>query len=274
METNDTDKLISNNPNQLTTIDLDSDSNSTNLEERICRICFEEEDDPENNTLINPCRCKGSSKWVHTQCLNDWRATSINPEAFTTCLICKYTYRTQQVVNIKTHFKQFNLFLARHSIIFFLINLIGITLLSLVLIKFDTHHKILSLFLGKNKEKVIMLSEEDSWDGFINYFLNSYEFMYYFIFSMIIYTFFIVTIFLFNFLFLRNKRLYLNHYKINSWCYILSYIVLLFLSIFFSYLITAFILTIGIQIIINRHYQIIENLDRASDSIILPYTEE
>ena len=36
-----------------------------------CRICFEIEtyDDP----FISPCRCKGTSSYVHKSCLNTWR---------------------------------------------------------------------------------------------------------------------------------------------------------------------------------------------------------
>ena len=41
-------------------------------EEKTCRICFEE-DDPEHTTMIAPCRCKGSSRWVHRECLDEWR---------------------------------------------------------------------------------------------------------------------------------------------------------------------------------------------------------
>jgi hypothetical protein len=37
-----------------------------------CRICLEE-DRPED--MIAPCRCKGTQKYVHRDCLDKWRYT-------------------------------------------------------------------------------------------------------------------------------------------------------------------------------------------------------
>ena len=42
-------------------------------ESRCCRICLEEERPAE---LIAPCRCAGTSRWVHRGCLDRWRAAS------------------------------------------------------------------------------------------------------------------------------------------------------------------------------------------------------
>ena len=39
---------------------------------RICRICYMEEDEPEANPLLNPCICSGSMKYIHYQCLKHW----------------------------------------------------------------------------------------------------------------------------------------------------------------------------------------------------------
>lgn len=55
----------------------------------ICRICLEEED-ISGNTLIAPCRCDGNSKYVHRECLAQWRATS--PRAFSQCAECNFKY--------------------------------------------------------------------------------------------------------------------------------------------------------------------------------------
>lgn len=43
--------------------------------------------------LIRPCKCSGSQAHVHTECLNQWRATS--EAAFKTCSVCQYEYRTR-----------------------------------------------------------------------------------------------------------------------------------------------------------------------------------
>ena len=57
-----------------------------------CRICFEPEtlDDP----FISPCMCKGTSKYVHRNCLEKWR--QVNPEnslARRQCGECHCEYR-------------------------------------------------------------------------------------------------------------------------------------------------------------------------------------
>ena len=44
---------------------------------KICRICYMEEDDPEN-PLVQPCICSGSMKYIHLKCLKHW----INTRSF------------------------------------------------------------------------------------------------------------------------------------------------------------------------------------------------
>ena len=39
---------------------------------KICRICYMEEDDSESNPLLNPCICAGSMKYIHFNCLRQW----------------------------------------------------------------------------------------------------------------------------------------------------------------------------------------------------------
>jgi uncharacterized membrane protein YgcG len=59
---------------------------------RECRLCFEGGGD-----LIAPCSCRGTSKWVHRECLNRWRSMNHNPAAFTQCTECHFEYRLEQV---------------------------------------------------------------------------------------------------------------------------------------------------------------------------------
>jgi hypothetical protein len=46
--------------------------------------------------LIRPCKCAGSLSYVHLDCLNRWRATSINAQY--TCSVCKYQYRFERTL--------------------------------------------------------------------------------------------------------------------------------------------------------------------------------
>jgi hypothetical protein len=64
---------------------------TTVIEENECRICFEEE--TVENPFIWPCRCKGTSKFVHSSCLNRWRNENIDHPAFELCMECRYKYR-------------------------------------------------------------------------------------------------------------------------------------------------------------------------------------
>ena len=60
------------------------------IDDNECRICFELEtpDDP----FIYPCKCKGTSKYVHTSCLNSWRTLNRDNDAFKRCMECRTEY--------------------------------------------------------------------------------------------------------------------------------------------------------------------------------------
>jgi hypothetical protein len=85
---------------------------------RTCRICLETVDptfhppspselggifsagprvsyDSEGGRLISPCKCKGSSKYVHEKCLQLWRYSdsSTGMRNFYTCPTCRFSYR-------------------------------------------------------------------------------------------------------------------------------------------------------------------------------------
>jgi hypothetical protein len=57
-----------------------------------CRICFGDED---VGRLISPCLCKGSMRFVHLDCLNQWRISAANATSYFQCDQCKYRYSIQ-----------------------------------------------------------------------------------------------------------------------------------------------------------------------------------
>ena len=63
---------------------MDSEDNN----KLTCRICLEE---CERKDLIAPCSCRGTSKWVHRYCLNQWRSTR-EDRAFSKCTECLCDY--------------------------------------------------------------------------------------------------------------------------------------------------------------------------------------
>lgn len=65
----------------------------TKTPQKYCRICFEK--DFEGSRLIAPCKCRGSSRYIHVHCLETWQETSIEnntPHKATTCPVCLSEY--------------------------------------------------------------------------------------------------------------------------------------------------------------------------------------
>jgi hypothetical protein len=58
------------------------------VEQYSCRFCL---DEGQRIDFIAPCRCAGTSKWVHRECLDKWRSTR-EDKAFSQCTECKADY--------------------------------------------------------------------------------------------------------------------------------------------------------------------------------------
>lgn len=74
---------------------------------RECRICLESDE----QEMISPCLCKGTSKWVHRQCLDTWRVMDDRYGTFHTCPTCKFNYEFENQVEWHLFFKMAALFL-------------------------------------------------------------------------------------------------------------------------------------------------------------------
>lgn len=94
------------------------------IEPKECRICFEQEVDP-NDPLIAPCLCDGTSKYIHLSCLNNWRHFNENNRAWTHCMECggEYTiindFPKESVEIFKILSKKINIFIQNYMIVFF-----------------------------------------------------------------------------------------------------------------------------------------------------------
>lgn len=60
------------------------------ISEYQCRICLEEESDDRN--LIVPCLCRGTQRWVHRRCLDEWRSQDPTSPNFYRCRECQFNY--------------------------------------------------------------------------------------------------------------------------------------------------------------------------------------
>ena len=56
----------------------------------MCRHCWEGEDD---GPLVQPCACRGTAKWIHAHCLEQWRRTNPREDAAYRCGQCMDRYR-------------------------------------------------------------------------------------------------------------------------------------------------------------------------------------
>jgi len=79
-------------------VDLQYQDLTGNEEEhKQCRLCFSsEEDSALLGRLFSPCRCSGTMKWIHVQCLNEWRAVAPNARSYYRCDQCHYEYNLRR----------------------------------------------------------------------------------------------------------------------------------------------------------------------------------
>ena len=111
------------------TLNSNIDYQCLDIEEPICRVCF----DPSHNNdnLITPCKCSGGSRYIHVSCLKTWRfSNNTQSEARSNCMECKYSYKTRIIKKQMPFFYKLSInfhknFCFSYIILFILLNLIG-----------------------------------------------------------------------------------------------------------------------------------------------------
>ena len=75
-----------------------------------CRICLESHN---QKNMIAPCKCNGTSQWVHRQCIEKWIVECDNVQAKIKCMECHepYKYDIKGLSTLYKHFHQFKSFL-------------------------------------------------------------------------------------------------------------------------------------------------------------------
>ncbi|EDW65708.1 E3 ubiquitin-protein ligase MARCHF5 [Drosophila virilis] len=63
-------------------------------DERMCWICLNTDEESLRHDWLQPCRCRGTNKWVHEACLSRWidEKQQINPDVPVTCPQCHTEY--------------------------------------------------------------------------------------------------------------------------------------------------------------------------------------
>ena len=132
--------------------------------ERICRICL---DSDNQNELISPCRCKGTSEFVHRECIMNWININDteNIENTRRCNQCTYNYKFKEH-KIKNKYLNFLCITTlNNKFLSFLLNLITLLFFSLVNYLFGIYSLIEKNFYIINyfKEFGIILSSSLSY---------------------------------------------------------------------------------------------------------------
>lgn len=130
IRTVDGDSLVANNPSY---VDADETCSLVNSEQPQCRICL----DSEGKDLIAPCDCKGTQKYVHRSCLDNWRSTK-EGFAFAHCTECRARFLLRANVPSDRRWLRlkFQFLVARdHTFIFIVVQLI-VAFLGVLIYKF------------------------------------------------------------------------------------------------------------------------------------------
>ena len=224
--------------------------NSYTNDTYICRICLQE-DNP--NNMIYPCKCNGTSKYVHKDCLNQWRMMSDNSDAKYKCFECNYEYQIINYPYSPSLLSKFCKFLSNNLIIFLFFNFSIISLIS-QLLSLDNQYTLVKIFT-KN--------------------INQNKILYYnFIWADIFYAILLFFIGLINFIFsIKNKKLYIKYCFHNKIHKILFSILLLGIIFALDLIIGIIAFTLLLQIIIKYHFMFSENITEANLVEISNYIE-
>ncbi|XP_071685628.1 uncharacterized protein [Rutidosis leptorrhynchoides] len=113
--------------------DVNENSSLVTSDQSQCRICL----DTEGEDLIAPCHCRGTQKYVHRSCLDNWRSTR-EGFAFSHCTECRAVFILRANVPPDRWWLRlkFQLLVARdHAFIFVIVQLI-VAFLGVLVYKF------------------------------------------------------------------------------------------------------------------------------------------
>ncbi|XP_047307053.1 E3 ubiquitin-protein ligase MARCHF8 [Impatiens glandulifera] len=124
---------FSSSTNDAQRIDIDESCHLVDADQSQCRICL----DIGGDDLIAPCHCKGTQKYVHRSCLDNWRSTK-EGFAFAHCTECRAVFILRANVPPDRWWLRlkFQFLVARdHAFIFIIVQLI-VALLGVLVYKF------------------------------------------------------------------------------------------------------------------------------------------
>lgn len=246
-----------------------------NIEEKECRICFEEEtiDEP----FISPCRCSGTSKFVHRKCLEQWRYQSDNRDSYEMCMECRYHYKF-----LNEYPYEFNSRIPHNFFIIFCATHIIPTILSIPISEINrvNDNAIIDFYSGHNSSVNYFMSISKTYNDTLNYDVC---------YNIILFhqtLFFLFCYFSFIYSNIHRKSVYFYHIKTLipfQLLYAFKFLIIININtIDITWLNFLFILTFSIgliepifySMIIIKHNQILYLMDLDNKFVIQNYSPE
>lgn len=180
-------------------------------EKKECRICFDGEID--GDSLISPCKCKGTSAFIHKSCLNNWRQFNIGREPWTKCMECHAKY----IISRKYPFENF-LYkqISKLPILYFGESTIGFSGALLIwCIEYNTDYLAIKMLNFGNNPKYDYIIEDIRNDEFLPQ-------MFYYCYTFFLQSIFFHIFFLYNVYYhIKTKNIYFEKIKPLFYCSIL-----------------------------------------------------
>jgi len=171
------------------------------MENPTCRFCYEESEDA--NPLIQPCKCIGSSQYVHRSCIQRWRRVATDPIHTVLCQLCLTEYSLPFIHNLENIQEEII-----HPVFIF-IHYVPILVTTKIALQMCMH---LLLFYSWNESSVMSTILISQW--FTCYFFKTYRH---------------------TFVNIRNRQLYIQY-----WCSLQLKDVRIFPAPFLLYLCTCY----------------------------------
>ena len=131
-------------------------------------------EDPDTGRLIRPCKCKGSSKYVHEGCLQSWRHA--DPEYakrnFWQCPTCAYSYRLERMAWGRAISSTTTQIVLTILVLLFSIFIFGFVADPIINIYLDTYSIPSSQSLPKFSEKIEPILTDDDEPSWAEHFLK------------------------------------------------------------------------------------------------------
>jgi hypothetical protein len=214
-----------------------------------CRICLE---DDEISNMISPCLCRGHMKYIHRNCLNQWRALSDLPNSDDTCPTCKFKYKfealNQECGYCSKKIDWFINFITDGIFGFLIFNQIVIFLIYLILIQFNGDEKtIINEDLGLSIEKISIATF---------FTLGSY---------------FIAIVV--HFIFQRNKCLFCKRMKSIKYSF---FLIICGIGFILSelYIVGLLVTSTGTQFFIKKYIEMVRSLQTVSEINIISLDDD